>query len=144
MQLSCKAIAEKQFSTARKGYDVHEVDSFMDELLSELKRVFSEMDADKFELAKYREIEYTLTNTLVTAQKTAQTIVAEAEAKAAAIVDEAKAQADHTKAAADSYARERKAADEEEATTSLRHRLNDLIRFTPDPRRPSRDDGHFV
>ena len=82
------------------GYNVNEVDDFLDELTleygklykenSELKEKREELNSD---VGKYRNIEATLQNTLVMAQKTADEITAVAKQQAEQIVKDAEYQA---------------------------------------------------
>lgn len=78
------------------GYNVDEVDDFLDELTleygklykenAELKTKREELDSD---VGKYKNIENTLQNTLVMAQKTADEITAVAKQQAEQIVKDA-------------------------------------------------------
>lgn len=78
------------------GYNVNEVDDFLDELTleygklykenAELKEKGEELDSD---VGKYRNIESTLQNTLIMAQKTADEITAVAKQQAEQIVKDA-------------------------------------------------------
>ena len=90
-------IENKRFSKQMmNGYSVNEVDDFLDELTleygklykenAELKEKREELDSD---VGKYRDIEATLQNTLVMAQKTADEIIAVAKQQAEQIVKDA-------------------------------------------------------
>ena len=78
------------------GYNVDEVDDFLDELTleygklykenAELKSKREELDSD---VGKYKNIENTLQNTLVMAQKTADEITAVAKQQAEQIIKDA-------------------------------------------------------
>ncbi len=78
------------------GYNVNEVDDFLDELTleygkiykenAELKEKREELDSD---VGKYKNIENTLQNTLIMAQKTADEITAVAKQQAEQIVKDA-------------------------------------------------------
>ena len=78
------------------GYNVNEVDDFLDELTleygrlykenAELKEKREELDSD---VGKYKNIESTLQNTLVMAQKTADEITAVAKQQADQIIKDA-------------------------------------------------------
>lgn len=78
------------------GYNVDEVDDFLDELTleygklykenAELKEKREELDSD---VGKYKNIENTLQNTLIMAQKTADEITAVAKQQAEQIVKDA-------------------------------------------------------
>ena len=82
------------------GYNVSEVDDFLDELTleygklykenAELKEKREELDSD---VGKYKNIESTLQNTLVMAQKTADEITLVAKQQAEQIIKDAEYQA---------------------------------------------------
>lgn len=82
------------------GYNVDEVDDFLDELTLEYGKLYkenSELKAQREELdnnvGKYKNIENTLQNTLVMAQKTADEITAVAKQQAEQIVKDAEYEA---------------------------------------------------
>jgi len=90
-------IENKRFSKQRiGGYNVDEVDDFLDELTleygklykenAELKERREELDSD---VGKYKNIENTLQNTLIMAQKTADEITAVAKQQAEQIIKDA-------------------------------------------------------
>ena len=82
------------------GYNVDEVDDFLDELTLEYGKIYkenAELKSQREELddnvGKYRNIENTLQNTLVMAQKTADEITDVAKKQAEQIVKDAEHQA---------------------------------------------------
>lgn len=90
-------IENKKFAKQMmNGYNVDEVDDFLDELTleygklykenAELKEKREELDSD---VGKYKNIENTLQNTLIMAQKTADEITAVAKQQAEQIVKDA-------------------------------------------------------
>ncbi len=90
-------IENKRFSKQKLGgYNVDEVDDFLDELTleygklykenAELKERREELDSD---VGKYKDIENTLQNTLIMAQKTADEITALAKQQAEQIIKDA-------------------------------------------------------
>ncbi len=94
-------IENKRFAKQMmNGYNVEEVDDFLDELtvdytknykeLTELRTKIEELNSS---LAQYKAIETTLQNTLVMAQTTAEEVKNVAKQKADQIVEEAKASA---------------------------------------------------
>ena len=94
-------IENKRFAKQMmNGYNVEEVDDFLDELtvdysknykeLTELRAKVEELNSS---LAQYKSIESTLQNTLVMAQPTAEEVKNVAKQKADQIVEEAKASA---------------------------------------------------
>ena len=94
-------IENKRFSKQMmNGYNVEEVDDFLDELTvdysknyKELTELRSKIDELNNSLAHYKSIESTLQSTLVMAQTTAEEVKNVAKQKADQIVDEAKSSA---------------------------------------------------
>ena len=75
------------------GYNVDEVDDFLDEITVDYEKLYkenselrSEIDRSKGDLEKYRNIEQTLQNTLVMAQKAADDIKSNAQNEADNII----------------------------------------------------------
>lgn len=71
----------KNSGRSLKGYNVDEVDDFLDELTVEYERLYKEnaelkeaVESSKKDLEHYRSVEHTLQNTLVMAQTTADDI----------------------------------------------------------------------
>ncbi len=94
-------IENKKFSKQMmNGYNVNEVDDFLDELTleygklykenAELKSQTEEMDTD---MGKYKSIESTLQNTLIVAQKTADEIQEVAKKEADQLIKNAEIEA---------------------------------------------------
>ena len=93
-------IHNKEFKKAMRGYDAEEVDEFLDEIIVDFEKLQRELDVLKTQLSNYsenmnsyREKEISLNNTLVSAQRFADQLIKDAEAKAASIVAEAEAEA---------------------------------------------------
>ena len=94
-------IENKKFSKQMmNGYNVEDVDDFLDELVIDYEKNYKELaeaneKIDKLtnELEQYKNLEKTLQNTLVMAQTTAEEVKNVAKQKADQIVDEAKANA---------------------------------------------------
>ena len=90
-------IENKRFGKQKiGGYNVNEVDDFLDELTLEYGKLYkenAELKSEREELdsnvGKYRNIENTLQNTLVMAQKTADEITAVAKQQAEQIIKDA-------------------------------------------------------
>lgn len=96
MPLSVKDILEKTFKRSFKGYDEDEVDRFLDQVIDEIKVIQAENESLKAELAetserlnRVSETETTIMNTLVSAQKSSERLLAEAARKAELIIDSA-------------------------------------------------------
>ena len=94
-------IENKKFAKQMmNGYNVDEVDDFLDELTLDYGKLYkenAELKAQREELdnnvGKYKNIENTLQNTLVMAQKTADEITAVAKQQAEQIIKDAEYQA---------------------------------------------------
>ena len=94
-------IDNKKFSKQMvNGYNVEEVDDFLDELTTDYSKNYKEVNELRAKveelnnsLVQYKTIESTLQNTLVMAQSTAEEVKNVAKQKADQIVDEAKANA---------------------------------------------------
>jgi cell division initiation protein len=83
-----------------KGYNVDEVDDFLDELTAEYEKLYKEnaelkdnIEGSKKDLEHYRSVEHTLQNTLVMAQTTADDIKKMAQAQADQIIKDAQMEA---------------------------------------------------
>lgn len=94
-------IDNKKFSKQMvNGYNVEEVDDFLDELTTDYSKNYKEVNELKAKveelnnsLVQYKTIESTLQNTLVMAQSTAEEVKNVAKQKADQIVEEAKSNA---------------------------------------------------
>lgn len=80
------------------GYNVDEVDDFLDQITVDFEKIYkentelrAEMERSKLDLEKYKNIEQTLQNTLVMAQKTADDIKNNAQDEADNIIRNARA-----------------------------------------------------
>ena len=95
-------IEKKKFNKQMmNGYNVEEVDNFLDEVLEDYEKNYRELTTmtSKVEelsgnLSHYKNIETTLQNTLVMAQTTAEEVKNVAKQQADQIIDEAKKQAE--------------------------------------------------
>lgn len=93
-------IENKRFSKQMvNGYNVDEVDEFLDELTADYERIFKENKELKEsteelhnDVGQYKNIESTLQNTLVIAQKTADEIQTVAKQQAEQIIKDAEYQ----------------------------------------------------
>ena len=94
-------IDNKKFSKQMvNGYNVEEVDDFLDELTTDYSKNYKEVNELRAKveelnnsLVQYKTIESTLQNTLVMAQSTAEEVKNVAKKKADQIVEEAKSNA---------------------------------------------------
>lgn len=107
MRITPLDIQQKQFSTKLRGFDMEEVDSFLELIREEMEELLRENanlreEARRFEkqLKDYKNIEHTLRDTLIntqqmseeyksTAKKDAELKIKEAELKAQEIIKEA-------------------------------------------------------
>ncbi len=93
-------IENKRFSKTLKGYNVDEVDDFLDQLTNDYEKLYREnadlkdqIDEQKKDLEHYRNVEHTLQNTLVMAQTTAEDIKSNAQNRADQIIRDAQSEA---------------------------------------------------
>ena len=93
-------IENKRFSKTLKGYNVDEVDDFLDQLTIDYEKLYKEnaelreqIDENKKDLEHYKNVEKTLQNTLVMAQTTADDIKANAQERANQIIRDAQSEA---------------------------------------------------
>ncbi len=93
-------IENKRFSKTIKGYNVDEVDDFLDEITVDYEKLYkentelrAEIERSKTDIDKYKTIEQTLQNTLVMAQKTADEIKDAAQEGADQIIRDAQSEA---------------------------------------------------
>jgi cell division initiation protein len=100
MKLTPLDIRHKDFKRGMRGYVDGEVDEFLDEVADEFERLFKEniefserCDALQEKLNQYRNLEETLQNTLVAAQRSAEELKANAQKEAQLILSEAELKA---------------------------------------------------
>ena len=94
-------IENKKFSKQMmNGYSVDEVDEFLDEITADYEKIYKEASEAKNkiedmqeDMAKYKNIESTLNNTLIMAQTAADDVKNLAKQQAEAILNEAQANA---------------------------------------------------
>ena len=93
-------IENQRFSKSLKGYNLDEVDDFLDQLTIDYEKLYKENNElrNKAELLEkdlehYRSVEHTLQNTLVMAQTTADDIKKIAQQQADQIIKDAQANA---------------------------------------------------
>jgi cell division initiation protein len=93
-------IRHKDFKRGMRGYVDGEVDEFLDEVADEFERLFKEnielserLDGLQEKINQYRNLEETLQNTLVAAQRSAEELKANAQKEAQLILSEAELKA---------------------------------------------------
>lgn len=103
-------IENKKFPKSIKGYNVDDVDDFLDELTVQYEKLYKEnaeykeqVESMKKDLEHFRSVEHTLQNTLVMAQTTAEDIKKIATQQAEQIIKDAQTSA---KAAVDDLSRQ--------------------------------------
>ncbi|HQA60764.1 MAG: DivIVA domain-containing protein [Tepidanaerobacteraceae bacterium] len=97
MDISPLEIQKKEFSRSIRGYNTEEVDEFLDNLLANYERIYKE-NRDLREqiqllhekMQSYKDIETTMKNALVLAEKTAEEVKSNAEREKEAILKEAR------------------------------------------------------
>jgi len=89
-------IENVRFQKALKGYNVDEVDDFLDQLSADYEKIYKEnieykekIEESKRELEHYKTVEQTLQNTLILAQSAADDVKKVAEQKAEQIIRDA-------------------------------------------------------
>jgi len=89
-------IENKRFTRTLKGYNVEEVDDFLDELTIEYEKLYREnaemkssLETMEKNIEHYKNVENTLQNTLIMAQSAAEDIKAMAQKQAEQIVKDA-------------------------------------------------------
>ena len=100
MKLTPLDIHHKEFGHALRGYNEAEVDAFLDAVADELERLFKEnidlserIEGLEQKVRSYQDMERTLHNTLVSAQKSADEIMQKARMEGDAVVKEAEVKA---------------------------------------------------
>ena len=93
-------IENKEFKKGLRGYNEHEVDTYLDEIKKEYENLYREnielkdkLNALSEQIKRYKTIEETLKETLIVAQQTAEEVNASAQRKSSLIIDEAHHQA---------------------------------------------------
>ncbi len=94
-------IHNKEFKRVMRGYDVEEVDEFLDEIIVDFEKMQRELDVMKTQISNYsenmnsyREKELSLNNVMMSAQRFADQLTQDAERKAAEIIANAEREAE--------------------------------------------------
>ncbi|MDY0340449.1 MAG: DivIVA domain-containing protein [Coriobacteriia bacterium] len=100
MRLTPLDIHHKEFNHALRGYNEVEVDEFLDQVADELERLFKEnidlsekIETLELKVREYQDMERTLHNTLMSAQRSADEIAQKAEREAGTVLKEAEIKA---------------------------------------------------
>lgn len=130
MALTPVDVQQKTFGTALRGYNLDEVDDFLDEVVTtlasyeqRLKEAQERVDALEKEVTDRGDAESAISRALVAAQRSADAIVAEAETKAETVLAEAQAESGEIR-----RRREREEQDLVSEVTRMRELVNDLRR----------------
>lgn len=101
MDLSAIDVQQKTFRERFRGYDPDDVEDFLDRVVETLRgyelkarQQQEQLDALQQDLAGTKEAEEAIKRTYITAQRTSQEMVSEAQEKSNTIVDKAKGQAE--------------------------------------------------
>ncbi len=100
MKLTPMDIHHKEFRHSLRGYDEKAVDTFLDDVADEFERLFKEnidlserLDGANDKVRSYQEMEKTLHNTMLAAQRSAEDIVTRARGEAATLLRDAEVKA---------------------------------------------------
>lgn len=100
MKLTPLDIHHKEFTHALRGYNEAEVDEFLDQVADELERLFKEnidlsekIEALENKVRDYQDMERTLHNTLLSAQRSADEMMHKAQREAEAVLKDAEVKA---------------------------------------------------
>jgi cell division initiation protein len=100
MKLTPLDIHHKEFGRAIRGYNEAEVDEFLDKVADELERLFKEnidlnerLEAAEERLRGFQDMERTLHNTMISAQKSAEDIVGAAHRESEVVLRDAEVKA---------------------------------------------------
>jgi len=100
MKLTPLDIHHKEFGRAIRGYNEAEVDEFLDKVADELERLFKEnidlnerLEAAEERLRGFQDMERTLHNTMISAQKSAEDIVGSAHRESEVVLRDAEVKA---------------------------------------------------
>ena len=99
--LTAQQIHEKNFTRVRKGYDMDEVDAFLDEIVQTVDRLSREnkefnvrIEALNKQIESYRGMENTMMHTMVTVHKASEEITEKAKQEAEEIYTQARQEAE--------------------------------------------------
>lgn len=136
-------IQKKEFRRAFRGYSDEDVDSFLDKINQDYEELYREnkilkekLDQAEQNMARYREIEEVLKNTMVMAQKNADELRRNTEKEANLLMDKARSKADQISREAEQEAEaiiqeaERRAAEMiTEAEEKVKHIMEEYYRL---------------
>lgn len=101
MAISIDEIQKKQFSKRSRGYDIFEVDTFLEDIMMQMEQTESQLDdlrekcSSLYETINvYKQTEDSMKEILVIAKGKGDEIIAKANEEASAIIESAKQKAD--------------------------------------------------
>lgn len=113
MSFSSRDISSQQFTQARRGYDVAEVDAFLDAMGASAQRMEQQLVelANRVRVAEeknaqYVELEASINNAFISAQASADSLKSEAQREGADLLEKARAEGERVYREAESKARE--------------------------------------
>ena len=102
MDITPLDIKQKQFTRRLRGFDITEVDTFLDEVTEEMEGIVRECESLKeangrltAQVAEYKETEKNLRDTLMSAQRMSEEMKTQAERESQLRLKEAEAEAEH-------------------------------------------------
>jgi len=106
LRLTKEAVADKKFKRSFKGYDEYEVDEFLDYIVEELDLLEKKLSEKEAALDKYSEMQDALSNSILSAHKTADKLIMDSKLEADKIIEGAYEEAKRIK-----HSSEREATD---------------------------------
>ena len=107
MAITPQDIQSKQFHVRMRGFDVDEVDKFLEKVAEELliitlenKQILEKIESMEKELANFRNKEQAFQTAILSAQKISDELQTKSRQKANERIDEAKAEADELRSVA--------------------------------------------
>lgn len=101
MAISIDEIQKKQFSKRSRGYDIFEVDTFLEDIMMQMEQTESQLDELREKCSSlyetinvYKQTEDSMKEILVIAKGKGDEIIAKANEEASAIIESAKKKAD--------------------------------------------------
>ncbi len=101
MAISIDEIQKKQFSKRSRGYDVFEVETFLEDIMMQMEQTENELEELREKCSSlyetinvYKQTEDSMKEILVIAKEKGDAIIAKANAEAQEIIDSAKQKAD--------------------------------------------------
>ncbi|WP_290656878.1 DivIVA domain-containing protein [Anaerovibrio sp.] len=130
-------IHNQEFSRSFRGYDMEEIDDFLDQVVNDYEKLYREnnqlkreIELNEKELTQYHQLEKNLQDTLLVAQRTADEVINTANSRADEIRQAAKQAEENIIQAAEVEAKRRL----EEAAQKVREAISEYERIVSDKR----------